>query len=982
MQPHLKAWIVERTGGYCGADIKALCSEAALVSLRRAYPTVYDSTTKLEIDTHRLQPSWGDFEAALQKVVPASRRAVTAVGRALPPASLPLLGAALQAVLRTTQQIFHPAEAGIKRFLAELAQQTTTSDGAAVALGGALVPTAATTAATTAAAYELLADGDDEAWVATMADSCSGSGNGSGDSSDAADRQNTHIVTSRSTTYQPRLMLCGPSGAGQVEVARALLQVLDAHSCFSLEMGALLADPQAGSPEQALLLRLHEALRVAPSCIFIPDVLEWWRAATPPLRSALTSALNSVPSDAPVFWVSTCTSQTNTASVPAGMGPSGVALAPSDELVHESLEDGLGDVLCMLSGYDGSKARQQGYERVFGDAAVQLDAPSDEGRRAFFAPFFSEVLGLPAKVHSARLAMLLTRSQSLQPAAEKKEVEEDSEHEHGQEQDRQEVGLRRSSRSAVLNSEVQSPKRETGKPPHSPKKKSQPTKREREQNAIYFSGDLDDYPQRDTPYGFSESDRESADQRDAYHLRELRNFHRLCLAELVKDKRYQPFSRPVDPEGVPDYYDIVQCPMDLDTMRSKVGDGLYPSIPYFLRDLEQIAFNAKEYNPCTLKDTRGRQIVANAKAMADTVEAYAYRFKRNLGYDLFRRCEDVCARRGIPPPLPKPRTADELPPTVQHFYTDVLALHEEVREELGDEHPTVVKAREEEEALQAAKEAKLERAAAKEERARQRLESMQSSQSPREGEDEAGAAAEMQVDEHGMRFSRVSSSPSGALFDADDDPEAFFRRKRRAAARLKREQEAAAAAAAAADAAEEMEVEAKASVDGGATEGGVPMTVSAEQELDGTDTVESIQVQIDTPGLKPPAPQSPQATTDGTAAADTSPPSAPAPVAEFVPAPGLVAAEPVALPPLTEETALQLPSMVLLTASVLGAGTPSALQEVSRLLDVVVQNSQGLSVSELAGKLASLTRAARMFEKHRQWNTLLADLRAAVVAAL
>lgn len=40
LSPSLKDWLVSSTAGYCGADLKALCAEAALVSLRRAYPQV------------------------------------------------------------------------------------------------------------------------------------------------------------------------------------------------------------------------------------------------------------------------------------------------------------------------------------------------------------------------------------------------------------------------------------------------------------------------------------------------------------------------------------------------------------------------------------------------------------------------------------------------------------------------------------------------------------------------------------------------------------------------------------------------------------------------------------------------------------------------------------------------------------------------------------------------------------------------------
>ena len=50
----LKEWLVGSTAGYCGADLKALCGEAALISLRRAYPQVRLLTShQITSDQHR-----------------------------------------------------------------------------------------------------------------------------------------------------------------------------------------------------------------------------------------------------------------------------------------------------------------------------------------------------------------------------------------------------------------------------------------------------------------------------------------------------------------------------------------------------------------------------------------------------------------------------------------------------------------------------------------------------------------------------------------------------------------------------------------------------------------------------------------------------------------------------------------------------------------------------------------------------------------
>lgn len=60
--------------GYCGADIKAVCSEAALCALRRRYPQIYFSSQKLVLDIDSIAITSKDFVRAMSKMVPASQR--------------------------------------------------------------------------------------------------------------------------------------------------------------------------------------------------------------------------------------------------------------------------------------------------------------------------------------------------------------------------------------------------------------------------------------------------------------------------------------------------------------------------------------------------------------------------------------------------------------------------------------------------------------------------------------------------------------------------------------------------------------------------------------------------------------------------------------------------------------------------------------------------------------------------------------------
>lgn len=58
-----------------------------------------------------------------------------------------------------------------------------------------------------------------------------------------------------------------------------------------------------------------------------------------------------------------------------------------------------------------------------------------------------------------------------------------------------------------------------------------------------------------------------------------------------------PFKEPVDPvvDNVPDYFDKVTKPMDLNTMKAKMDKNEYTSSEEFLADMNQIFANCKSY---------------------------------------------------------------------------------------------------------------------------------------------------------------------------------------------------------------------------------------------------------------------------------------------------------------------------------------------------------------------------------------------------
>lgn len=86
--------------------MKALCTEAALLALRRRYPQIYTSTEKLQLDVTSILMCAKDFHKAMQIIVPSSQRAVTSPARALAVSIRLLLRKQFSSILDSLQAIF------------------------------------------------------------------------------------------------------------------------------------------------------------------------------------------------------------------------------------------------------------------------------------------------------------------------------------------------------------------------------------------------------------------------------------------------------------------------------------------------------------------------------------------------------------------------------------------------------------------------------------------------------------------------------------------------------------------------------------------------------------------------------------------------------------------------------------------------------------------------------------------------------------
>jgi len=286
---HTKAWeqrpsealiddLAAKCVGYCGADLKALCTEAAVHALRRRYPQIYESDERLSIDPKQVIPSRADFRAALAAIVPASHRAARTHARPLTPLQKPLLEGVLEACLESIRKTFPPAT-----FI------TLDGDGEAVGVNsGARQIT------------DAVAEEEDEDILAQAAVSDEAAGALPSESAATAALE----FMRRPPCQRTALCIHGAETSGYNQLTSALLHALEQFPVHAIGMPSLLGD-SGRSPEEALVTAITEARRAAPSILYLPEIRLWWESSTPTLRAALTTLLRDIPADLPVMLITT-----------------------------------------------------------------------------------------------------------------------------------------------------------------------------------------------------------------------------------------------------------------------------------------------------------------------------------------------------------------------------------------------------------------------------------------------------------------------------------------------------------------------------------------------------------------------------------------------------------------------------------------------------------------------------------------------------
>lgn len=239
--------LAEQTKGYGGADLRALCTEAALNAVQRIYPQIYASSAKLLIDLSKIDVAPRDFMLAMDKIVPSSARTVVNGAAPLPKHIEPLLTDSLNQIMSKIKVILPKANSS-------------------------------TTLQRNTATGQNIASFEAEAFMKYLG--------------------NTRL-------YRPRLMVLGRSGSGQAHIGAGILHDIEGTHVVTLDLSTLLTDAST-SPEAALVHLLQEARRRKPAVIYMPSANVWYDAASQTTRAVFHSIINNFGANEAIMLLAVC----------------------------------------------------------------------------------------------------------------------------------------------------------------------------------------------------------------------------------------------------------------------------------------------------------------------------------------------------------------------------------------------------------------------------------------------------------------------------------------------------------------------------------------------------------------------------------------------------------------------------------------------------------------------------------------------------
>ncbi|KAK8090184.1 Tat-binding-like protein 7 [Apiospora hydei] len=233
--------------GYGGADLRALCTEAALNAIQRTYPQIYYSNEKLLVDAKQVKVNMTDFRLSKKKIIPSSERSATSGAKPLPEAIKPLLQNQLDTIKCVLDDV---------------------------------LPRQKKVTALEEAMFEAYEDED----------------YGFG-------REALNDEFERSKVFRPRLLVSGSPGMGQPYLGAALLHDLEGVHVQNFDLGTILGDQRPA--EQVIVSLFTEVRRHKPSVIYIPNVDTWYHAMEGPPITVFLAMLRSIQPTEPILVLGT-----------------------------------------------------------------------------------------------------------------------------------------------------------------------------------------------------------------------------------------------------------------------------------------------------------------------------------------------------------------------------------------------------------------------------------------------------------------------------------------------------------------------------------------------------------------------------------------------------------------------------------------------------------------------------------------------------
>ena len=257
--------IADNCVGYCGADLKSLCTETALIALRRRYPQIYKSSDKLLINPQSIVITPEDFAVAMKQLTPASERSVVGHAKALAKILSPLVSPALNYLKECVRKAFPSAEFVSDK---EKSLEDSGCGTATISPGGSSVPKG-------------------------------------GSGVVPVSRGSVEASFSR-----PYFLVCGNELWGKslfVHLGPALLYEMERYPCYTIDVPSLFGSSEAKTPEELCVCIVREARRHAPCILYLPRIHTTWSMASPTVKSTLKMLIEDIPLDLMVMVVATCT---------------------------------------------------------------------------------------------------------------------------------------------------------------------------------------------------------------------------------------------------------------------------------------------------------------------------------------------------------------------------------------------------------------------------------------------------------------------------------------------------------------------------------------------------------------------------------------------------------------------------------------------------------------------------------------------------